>query len=870
MQNISFQELMNQEELQLLQDEFCRVAGVYACCLNNGRQSVTELSSTGAGVFEGLSQDELQSLRMSPYAQRALERVEPDLLEDTAIERFPGGRIAALAIRLGGETLFYWLIIDCSNREEGQFAQVLDLVRDASMVLYRNKLALIDAQMESSKSFSAQQEMSRDLQRIEATTGIVQLLDSDDQIEVVMEKWLRVLGQYLQVESAEIFQIDHDGRTMDLLSQWCNRGIISPFDRTSGLDACTLFQTNKPLVFSTGSIPGEHMWEADYYGWSAIMVFPVISQEAGKSMVLAVDYWGGYHNWEPSEVKFTADAVKVLQSILTKRIQKNSLAGSYVALEAILDNVGCAIYVTDDLTGNMLFANRRLRNIFATELLEKKFGRLVEQGLEKSREGGNSEIFHEARARWYEMIYRDISWVDGRSAMLYSFYDITDRKLYQRKIEQQAHTDFLTGLYNRMCCERDLAREIDEAKKIGETGAILYLDLDDFKHINDGLGHQYGDVLLKSISHALQRVEGLEGCCYRMGGDEFVVVISPEVYRRIDDIMEEVRGIFSKPWYLKGADYYCTASMGIVTFPDSGDSVADLIKKADIAMYEAKKGGKNRLAKYSDSIHSESGKRLDMEKSMRDAASDGCKEFEVYFQPIIDIQEKEPVCAGAEALIRWNSARQGFVTPAEFIPLAEYLGLINPIGNFVLLEACRCCKRWNDEGHPEYKVNVNLSVVQLLQNNIVEIVADALNETGIWPGNLTLEVTESLAINDMERMKGILGRIKELGVKIALDDFGTGYSSLNHIREIPFDVIKVDQSFVRELAEDAYSQSFIKMVAELAETIGVSICAEGIEEAAQYAILQGMKVKYVQGFYFDKPMPAKTFEEKYVKSDDHL
>ena len=264
--------------------------------------------------------------------------------------------------------------------------------------------------------------------------------------------------------------------------------------------------------------------------------------------------------------------------------------------------------------------------------------------------------------------------------------------------------------------------------------------------------------------------------------------------------MEDIKEIFSKPWFLKDADYYCTMSMGIVTFPDEGDSVTDMIKKADIAMYEAKKSGKNRLARYSDSIDSTSGRRLDMEKNMRDATVDGYGEFEVYYQPIINIQDDKEHCAGAEALIRWNSAKLGFIPPAEFIPLAEYLGLINPIGNYVLREACQHCREWNEKGYPDYKVNVNLSVVQLLQPDIVDIVERTLQESGLTPQNLTLEVTESLAINDMERMKGILNGIKALGVHLALDDFGTGYSSLNHIREIPFDVIKVDQSFVKDLA----------------------------------------------------------------------
>ena len=593
------------------------------------------------------------------------------------------------------------------------------------------------------------------------------------------------------------------------------------------------------------------------------MIFPIISKDNKDAMVLALNHSRQRMTWNMQEIKFTADAVKILQSILTRRIQKNSLTSSYEALETILDNVGCAIYVTDKNTGNRLFANRKLQNTFAKELKENKFAGLLQRGVSSGNDSGLYEIYHLERERWYDLTFKEISWVDGREAVIYSLYDITDKKLYQRKIEQQAYTDFLTGLYNRMCCERDLARQIDQAKKMNEVGALCYLDLDDFKHINDGLGHQYGDVLLKAISHSLQRIEGIQNNCYRMGGDEFVIVIPPEQYRRFDRIEEDIRQIFAKPWFLKDTDYYCTMSMGIVTFPEYGDSVADLIKKADIAMYEAKKGGKNRVARYNEGINSASGRRLDMEKNMRDATVDGYKEFEVYYQPIIDVQDGVE-CAGAEALIRWNSAKLGFIPPAEFIPLAEYLGLINPIGNYVLKEACARCKKWNDAGYA-YKVNVNLSVVQLLQADVVEVVEKVIEETGIEPRYLTLEVTESLAINDMERMKKILDSIKALGVKIALDDFGTGYSSLNHIREIPFDMIKVDQSFVKELADDAYSQSFVKMVAELAETLGVNICVEGIETEAQYEVVRNMKVKYIQGYYFDRPMKCEDFEAKYCE-----
>lgn len=240
-----------------------------------------------------------------------------------------------------------------------------------------------------------------------------------------------------------------------------------------------------------------------------------------------------------------------------------------------------------------------------------------------------------------------------------------------------------------------------------------------------------------------------------------------------------------------------------------------------------------------------------------------CDEFTVYFQPIINVKG-EDVCAGAEALVRWNSATMGFINPVDFIPLAEYLGLINPIGEHVLREAAKHCRYWNDMGHPDYKVNVNLSVVQLLQNDIVKKIKGIIDEVGIEPGNLCLEVTESLAINDMVRMKRILSEIKALGVKVALDDFGTGYSSLNHIREMPLDIIKIDKCFIEHLGEDDFSDAFVKMVTELANTIGVHVCVEGVETDRQYAIIKKMGIYYIQGYFFDKPMCIERFEEKYI------
>ncbi len=879
-QMFSYKNLIDSDELQKLQDSFCKMTGMFGYCVDADGVAQTKVSGDAEKVKS------IREYITESMIEEALSRVGEGSLEELAIEdtMAPNVKLAALSIRVQGKVILNWVFFsfidvqentgmetfcespqNCRVLTEKEFYQALDLLREASRLMFANKISRVSAEAESLRSRYSAQEMQMSLDRIEAMTEVVQLLESDEVIEAIMNKLLCIVCEHLQVTSGHILQLYAETKTADILAEWCAKNIIPPFDKSRNLEAADVLFSEKPIVMSTEKIASRE----DIGPWRerhvrAFVVFPLM-KSGNSGMCVTFNQTDKERNWSVEDLKFIADAVKVLQSILTRRIQKNSLASSYASLEAVLDNISCGIYVRDAKTGKVLFANRRLKNTFMKELRDGTFDKLLAQGEQVYQKKGSHEMHYIERDRWYDLLYTEITWVDGRKAFMYSLYDITDKKIYQKKIEQQAYTDFLTGLYNRMCCERDLAWYVDDAKKRNVQGGLLYIDLDNFKHINDGLGHQYGDVLLKSISNAIARIEGIHTTCYRMGGDEFVIVIPPESYAEFERIVAEIQMIFEKPWFLKDADYYCTMSMGVVSFPADGENVQDLIKKADIAMYEAKKTGKNRVFKYADGLATSSGKRLDMEKNMRDATVAGYKEFEVYFQPVIDISLPGTPCTGAEALIRWNSAEMGFIPPAEFIPLAEYLGLITPIGNYVLVEACKECRKWNESGYPRYKVNVNLSVVQLLQPDVVDVIEKAIKDTGINPHNLTLEVTESLAINDMERMKDILSRIKALGVRIALDDFGTGYSSLNHIREIPFDVIKVDQSFVKDLADDAYSQSFIKMVAELAETIGVSICVEGIETEAQYKVLEGMKVRMVQGYYFDRPMRQQDFAEKYVK-----
>lgn len=871
------QSLIEGKELEKWQRYFCNIANVFVCCVDSRGTPLTEFGGNKNEI------DRIKQVIDEEQFQSMLLRVSESTLEDQAIETtaYPNFRMAVISAKVDGKPVINWLVCGVlfdvmdvedyenpplegftSKIDEKQFSVAVDTLRDVSNTLIRYKLSTINAEAESRRSRYSEKEMQESLRRSEALTAVVQFLENEEAIEAVMQKLLGTVGDFLKLNVAAVYRETKEKQQLEIVSRWCEKNIEWELSVDAGRECYKLLKVSKTLVLSYNSMMNvEEREQMRKLGLKAVIVMPITIN--GKVHMYAC--FGEKLKdrvWKLEEIKFLNDSVKILQSILTRRIQKNSLAGSYASLETILDNVGSAVFVRDLATGEALFANRNMRHTFERELKEDCMNELLDQGVHK--ESGISEIYHSRRERWYDLYYTQIKWVDGRQALLCALYDVTEKKIYQRKIEQQAYTDFLTGLYNRMCCERDLAKYVDEANVTFGKGALLYLDLDDFKHINDGLGHQYGDVLLKAISNSLKRVEGIENTCYRMGGDEFVIIIPPDQFEKRDRIIASIREVFVKPWFLKDADYYCTMSMGIVEFPAGGDEIHDLIKKADIAMYEAKKMGKNRTAQYSGNMESKSGERLDMEKNMRDAAAKGYQEFEVYFQPIIDIQKKGFPCTGAEALIRWNSAELGFIPPSEFIPLAEYLGLINPIGNYVLREACKTCKYWNDNGYPDYKVNVNLSVVQLLQADIVEIIESTVLETGIKPYNLTLEVTESLAINDMERMKEILARIKKLGVRIALDDFGTGYSSLNHIREIPFDVIKVDQSFIRDLERDAYARSFIKMVGELAEAIDVNLCVEGVETQNQYKILSEMCVCLVQGYYFDRPMTREAFEKKYT------
>ena len=452
--------------------------------------------------------------------------------------------------------------------------------------------------------------------------------------------------------------------------------------------------------------------------------------------------------------------------------------------------------------------------------------------------------------------------------------DITERKDSENRIFRLAYFDSLTGLPNRQSFIDRLKREIKRAKYIGSKLAILFLDLDGFKSINDTMGHNTGDVILQWAADRLQsstrssdfvsrsNTTGSEIELARLGGDEFTVVI-PNLARAEDalTLAHRIRETMRRPFRLDSRDVVLTASIGIALYPDDGEDVEALLKHADTAMYHAKTEGRDNCQFYSVTLTQEAEKRLNLENDLRNALRNN--EFQVLYQPQFDVAKS--CFKSAEALIRWHHPKQGLISPLDFIPLAEENGLIIPIGEWVLRTACSDAAHWLENGD-DLKVAVNLSPLQFKNPDLIESVLTILTETGLPPDKLTLEVTEGALMEYSENTLATLRALRNNKIHIALDDFGTGYSSMNYLKRLPINSIKVDQSFVSGLLDDKDSLAIVRSIVTLSKNLGFHITAEGIETLDQAEILKFLGCETLQGFYFSRPLSKKDIFQLSNKS----
>ena len=435
--------------------------------------------------------------------------------------------------------------------------------------------------------------------------------------------------------------------------------------------------------------------------------------------------------------------------------------------------------------------------------------------------------------------------------------EIDQRKLAEVRVEQMARRDPLTQLPNRRGLYDVLNRFILCSERYRYSSAVVYIDLDGFKSINDRFGHEIGDQLLIQVSGNFKKIVRNTDTVARIGGDEFIVLISdiaaPEhLTRKIDQLIAAA----SAPITFKGRSESVSASIGIALYPEHGDKPSELLHYADQAMYQAKKEGKNTFRYFSEDINRRAHRQILLQDNLRTAISDN--EFTVFFQPIVDT--KTGMVVSAEALLRWKSAKLGQVFPDEFIPAAENAGLIPEVGCWVLRQAMQKATEWKERYNIRLRLAINASSIQFRNNMLYETVMDLLEIHNCDPELLELEITEGLLLDDSKEVASYINKINEHGVRLAVDDFGTGFSALSYLKNYPVSSVKIDRSFVMDLPDDKENEVLVQAIIAMAHGLGLEVIAEGVETAAQWQFLQDLDCDLVQGYFFGKPMSIEDFE----------
>lgn len=553
----------------------------------------------------------------------------------------------------------------------------------------------------------------------------------------------------------------------------------------------------------------------------------------------------------------------------------------------VFDNSTEAIVVTDN-TGRVIDANpaffatsqfslEEIRGLRPDDIINPKF-----HGSDFYSEVGQSVMqdsywqgeVHYLRKNGEERVsWAGISATRNRTGSVQNLIiivsDITERKVIEEKVHKLAYFDSLTGLPNRSQMLERLEKMVLAAREKNTFIAVLFLDLDRFKPINDSMGHPAGDKVLKEVAIRLQRSIKRQDLICRMSGDEFTIALAHQ--KSADSaastavkVGERILHELQQPFLVEKRELFLTGSVGVAIFPHDGETVTELLKNSDMAMYHAKGEGRNSVQFFDEKMNKKAVELLEMENDLRYAVERN--ELELYYQPQFSASECK--IQGVEALLRWHHPAKGLVPPGYFIPIIEDTGLIIPIGEWVLRQACKDMAQWQKDGVPVNRIAVNVSARQFKQQSFIDLVRDVIEETKIDPNTLELELTESLLIDDLELTLEVLSSLRKMGVRMAIDDFGTGYSSLNYLKQFPVDTLKIDQSFIRNLPDNKDDAQITRTIISMAHNLGLGVIAEGVETKEQLEFLQQTKCEEVQGYFFSRPLPVNKLIEFAHKKND--
>jgi diguanylate cyclase (GGDEF)-like protein/PAS domain S-box-containing protein len=555
----------------------------------------------------------------------------------------------------------------------------------------------------------------------------------------------------------------------------------------------------------------------------------------------------------------------------TERALETSEARFRVLTESSMD----LISVVDE-EGYIVYQSPALRHLIGYEpgetIGKNVFDMIHRDDLDEARSAFRRVIEkrRSSRAVEFRIRHRDGMWRTFESlgtnclgnphirGVVFNSREITDRKMIEQRIQHLAYHDNLTGLPNRSLLQDRLAHSVQRAERAGKKVAVLFIDLDNFKNINDTLGHDVGDELLRQVSRRLAECIRLEDTIARQGGDEFIILLDNiEEGHGASLVAQKVLNTLRQPFPIGGNEQHVSGSLGIALYPEDGADAQTLLKSADTAMFHGKSLGKNTYQFFTPQMNVAVKRRLLLETALRRAVI--AKSFVLHYQPQINLETGEIVAV--EALVRWRSEDGGTVLPGEFIAVAEETGLINEVGEWVLREGCRQAKAWQTQGHAPRRMAINLSARQFGDKGFLEMVTRVLEETGLEPRWLELELTESQVMRQTEGVIDILNRLSAMGIHLAIDDFGTGYSSLSYLKRLPIQTLKIDQSFVRDITVDPNDTAIVVAIINMARSLELDTIAEGVETAGQLALLRSKGCRVGQGFYFSRAVDADTISE---------
>jgi diguanylate cyclase (GGDEF)-like protein/PAS domain S-box-containing protein len=576
------------------------------------------------------------------------------------------------------------------------------------------------------------------------------------------------------------------------------------------------------------------------------------------------------------EIKGKKYLQAIIRDITEKKAIEEALRQSEERYRTVLEDIEDGYYEVD-IAGNFTFFNDSICQIWGyskEELMGMNNRQYTDEENAKKLFQAFNEVYSTgkpAKGFDWQIIRKDgtgrfieasVSLLKDSSGKQIGFRgitrDVTERKRAEERIQYMATHDSLTGMPNRLMFSQLLNHAIHSAKRYNRQLAVLFLDLDRFKAINDTLGHDAGDLLLQEIATRLKQTLRAVDVAARLGGDEFVILIEElSDLSQVETVTGKILSAVIKPMTLIGEECRVTASIGVSVFPKDAQDEQSLMKNADMAMYLAKEEGKNNFQFYSEDIQSRSLERLSIETNLRFALERN--ELSLQYQAQVDFKTNE--ITGVEALLRWQNSNLGSVTPTQFIPIAEESGLIIPIGRWVIRTACAQNVAWQRDGLPPICMAVNLSLRQLMDEFLVEDIKNALKDSGMAPNLLELEITESMVMHNPTRMIAVLAKIKNLGVHLAIDDFGTGYSSLAQIKHFPVDTLKVDRSFIRNIPQDSEDKAITEAIIAMGKTLSLTVVAEGVETIEQMNFLKDHSCDEMQGYYFSKPIVPEQFAD---------